>query len=162
MNSVNKQIIIGYYNSSRLDYVAPYAQLYIAYNAWYRCITGCSTDREAIKNLKESTMVWMNHLDEFVIWRLASYIDRIAELTYSHPLYGAGWRGAVENRDDWRGLIEFWYRVRCELFHGALGTIKYHHREYVRLAYVSLSIFMDSVVSKLSANYPLLSGEKAL
>lgn len=149
--AVIQDIVASYYRRSRVDYFMLFAQLYISYNAWYRDITGAINDREALRQLRRRFVIWDDYLQRRTLHSLDMYVDRIAELTEEFPLYGSKeWSGVVQNRDDWRGLIRFWYRVRCDLLHGSLSDTIPHHREYVRLAYISLSLFMGEIISRMS------------
>lgn len=147
---ITYDIVVSFYRRSRIDYFLLYAQLYIAYNAWYRQVTGASNDREAIRLLKTRFVIWSDYIEHKALDALDMYIDRIVELTQRHPITRQRrWEGRVENRDDWKGLIQFWYQVRCELIHGSLSDNVRHHHEYVRLAYISLSLFMDEVIRRM-------------
>ncbi len=148
---MTRDIIISYYRRSRVDYFTLYAQLYIAYNAWYRKVTHASNDREALRLLGDRFVIWKDYLERRAMYALDMYIDRIVDLTEKQSiLQQEFWQGSVKNRDDWRGLINFWYRVRCELIHGSLSPSASNHIEYVRLAYISLSIFMDEVIRRMN------------
>lgn len=146
---IASDIIVRYFTLSRITYAPLYMQLYVAFNAWYRQETKAVSDRQALSMIKSRRDVWLHPRVRRIAPLLEPYIDRIIELTDKHPIYGPGWSGSLENYDDWSGLVEYWYRVRCELFHGMLHEDIRHHRQYVQLAYITLSLYLQTVVDEL-------------
>ena len=139
--------IYRWYRKAQVDYTDLYIRMYIAYNAWYRQVTGSSNDREAIAILKKRFIIWDDYSNGKTMSNLRVYVDRLSKLTLEHPLAShTVWGGTVQNSDDWRGLIEFWYRVRCMLIHGSEVPPR-----HVWLAYETLELFMAEIVDRMQA-----------
>jgi hypothetical protein len=137
--------IYRWYKKAQIDYVEQYIRLYIAYNAWYRQVTGSYNDREAISMLKKRFVVWDDYCNGRTLVSLNIYVDRLARLTNERPLPNNSlWDGTIKDVHDWKGLIEFWYQVRCFLVHGSDVPQK-----YVWLAYETLDIFMAEIVRRM-------------
>ena len=139
--------IYKWYRKAQVDYTELYIRMYIAYNAWYRQVTGSTNDREAIALLKKRFVIWDDYCNGRTMANLRVYVERLSKLTTEHPLGShAVWNGKVENSDDWRGLIEYWYRVRCLLVHGSEVSPR-----HVWLAYETLELFMAEIVGRMQA-----------
>ena len=139
--------IYRWYKKAQVDYTELYICIYIAYNAWYRQVTGSTNDREAIAILKKRFVIWDDYSKGKTMPNLKVYADRLAKLTAEKPLaQHSYWNGVVESSDDWRGLIEFWYQVRCRLMHGSEVPPR-----YVWLAYETLELFMGEIVERMQA-----------
>ncbi len=146
--------IYQWFEASHIDYADLYMKLYVAYNAWYRQVTGAMNDREAIRQLKNRFVIWRGYLEGSVLEELRPFHEMIVEVTSEMPLASSSsWSGTVKDTKDWQGLISFWYRVRCELFHGSLSEFSSTHRVYIRLAYRSLSIFMEEIVYRMRQSF---------
>jgi len=110
-------------------------------------VTGSTNDREAIAILKKRFVIWDDYTKGKTLSNLKVYADRVSKLTTNAPLaQHAYWNGMVESSDDWRGLIEFWYQVRCRLMHGSEVSPR-----YVWLAYETLELFMGEIVERMQA-----------
>ncbi len=120
--------------------------MYIAYNAWYRQVTGTLNDRQSISSLKKRYVIWDDYLQGKTMRTLKPYMDRLVELTQREPFMSknAYWTGSIESPDDWRSLIEYWYQVRCRVVHGSGLSPK-----YVWLAYETLDAFMTEIVDRM-------------
>lgn len=139
--------IYKWYKKAQVDYTELYIRIYIAYNAWYRQVTGSTNDREAIGLLKKRFVIWDDYTQGKTMNSLKVYVERLSKLTSEKPLVCHSlWNGTVENSDDWRGLIEFWYQVRCMLVHGSEVSPR-----YVWLAYETLQLFMGEIVERMQA-----------
>jgi hypothetical protein len=137
--------IYRWYKKAQIDYIEQYVRLYIAYNAWYRQVTGSYNDREAISMLKKRFIVWDDYCNGRTLKSLGIYVDRLVQLTNERPLPSNSlWDGTVKDVHDWKSLIEFWYQVRCFLVHGSDVPPK-----YVWLAYETLDIFMAEIVRRM-------------
>lgn len=146
--------IYQWHAKANIDYADLYGRLYIAYNAWYRRVTGALNDREAMRRLKMRFVIWDDYLHGKVMNELSTYHLEIVELTklWSFPSSGS-WCGRVADTTDWRGLISFWYRVRCELFHGSLSRTNPQHQQALRLAYQSLLVFMNEIIERMHNSF---------
>ena len=139
--------IYKWYKKAQVDYTELYVRIYIAYNAWYRQVTGSTNDREAISTLKKRFIIWDDYCSGKTMPQLRMYVERLSKLTIETPIAcNTLWNGIVESADDWRGLIEFWYRVRCNVVHGSEVPPK-----YVWLAYETLELFMSEIVERMQA-----------
>ena len=66
-------------------------------------------------------------------------------------------QGCLKDERDYENLIEFWYTVRNNLFHGRKSPVIERDKALVRFAYLSLSRFMEDVlISTIERNiyYP--------
>lgn len=133
------------YRKAQVEYDELYIRMYIAYNAWYRQVTGTTNDRQALSLLKNRFVIWDDYCNGKSLIKLRTYLGQLSQLTKQSHLYQAGmWKGAIESADDWQGLIEYWYAVRCLLVHGS-----HVPRQYVWLAYETLDIFMSEIVDRM-------------
>ncbi len=138
--------VFVWFKKAQIDYVEKYIQMYIAYNAWYQEVTGCSNDRQALAALKKRFVIWDDYAHGRTMKLLQVYMERVVELTQREPFSSRTtyWSGSIESSTDWRSLIEFWYQVRCKLVHGAEVNPK-----YVWLAYETLDVFMGEIISRM-------------
>jgi hypothetical protein len=138
--------IMNWYSAAQVNYVDYYIKLYIAYNAWYRQVTGSTNDRQALDRLKKRFIIWDDYKKQRTLQSLRSYMEKLAEYTQREPFPSTNqyWEGSLENVNDWRSLIEFWYQVRCRLVHGSLVK-----PAYVWLAYQTLDIFMEEIITRM-------------
>lgn len=145
-----RELIIQWYDRAQIDYNDLYVRLYISYNAWFRQVTHTSFDREAISRLKKRFVIWDDYINGQILQDLEPIAEQIVISTHQQPL-GAGsrWNGIVDNSYDWRGLIHFWYQVRCDLFHGSAGANQVLSAERVRLAYESLGLYMQEITDRM-------------
>jgi hypothetical protein len=139
--------IYRWYKKAQIDYIEHYIRLYIAYNAWYRQVTGSANDREAISILKKRFIIWDDYCKGRTMTNLKIYLERLSVLTTETPFSQTSiWNGIVNGSEDWRGLIEFWYQVRCRLVHGSDVSPR-----LVWLAYETLELFMGEIVERMQA-----------
>lgn len=140
--------VFTWYKKAQVDYIPHYIHLYIAYNAWYREVTGTTNDRQALNSLKKRSVIWDDYRSGKTMRTLTIYMERLYELTQREPFSSKTlyWSGSIESVTDWRSLIEFWYQVRCKLVHGSPVAPR-----YVWLAYETLDIFMGEIVERMQA-----------
>lgn len=139
--------IYKWYRKAQVDYTELFIRIYISYNAWYRQITGTTNDREAISVLKKRFIFWDDYCQGKTMLSLGVYVERLSKLTTEQPLVGNSlWNGRVIDSNDWQGLIEYWYQVRCSLMHGSEVPPK-----HVWLAYETLEVFMGEIVERMQA-----------
>jgi len=142
-----RQLITKWYERARIDYSDLYVKQYIAYNAWFRKVTDCNADHEAIKLVMNRFVIWDDYIHGRTLVSLRPIIERIVIATMRDPENDEG--AQVRDVLDWRGLINFWYQTRCNLFHGLTMPGNKNHEMRVQLAYESLSIFMDEIVRRM-------------
>ena len=121
-------IVYSWFDKAQIDYCDLCMRLYVSFNAWYRQTTGTEFDREGLTRLKKRFVIWDDYMSGRVLEDLRMLHLRINGDT-----------------SDWQGLISYWHRIRCQLFHGALMT----DNESVKLAYESLNIFMKEIVTRM-------------
>ncbi len=142
------QYIEQWYAKAQVDYAQQYILLYSAYNAWYREVTEEVSDRNALNKLKKRVVIWDEYARGSVMPELRSVMRSIVDVTHRAPLRVTRttyWTGEVQSADDWRGLIEYWYRVRCLIVHGDIVS-----EQYAYLAYESLRIFLGEVITRMN------------
>lgn len=148
---LTRQLITKWFDRAKIDYSDLYVKEYIAYNAWFRKVTNCDVDHEAIKAVCRRFVIWDDYLHGRTLTTLSPVVEQIARLTYQHPLrpMGSAWSGVVNDANDWHGLIYFWYQTRCDLFHGLTMPGYVYHDMQIQLAYESLSIFMAEIIKRM-------------
>jgi hypothetical protein len=142
-------LISRWYDRAQLDYDDLYMRLYVSYNAWYRQVTGCATDREAINALKKRFVIWDDYQRGRVLISLRPVLHDIVNLTGVDKSL----KIKLADEDDWQNLIEFWYQVRCHLFHGSGLFATVQQAIWTRLAYQSLNLFMGEVVARMGRTF---------
>jgi hypothetical protein len=148
---LTRQLITKWFERARIDYSDLYVKEYIAYNAWFRKVTYCDADHEAIKQVVKRFIIWDDYLHGRTLTSLGPIVEQIARLTHKSPVRSANtlWDGTVKDAFDWRGLIYFWYQTRCDLFHGLTMHGQTYHDTKIKLAYESLSVFMGEIVKRM-------------
>jgi len=146
-----RQLITTWFERARIDYSDLYVKEYIAYNAWFRKVTDCTEDHEAIKQVVKRFVIWDDYLHGRTMIALGPVLEQIATVTHKSPVVAMSgrWDGIVKDALDWRGLIYFWYQVRCDLFHGLTVPGRAVHDLKIKLAYESLNIFMTEIVKRM-------------
>lgn len=151
LRHAQQEMILTYFKKSQIDYGQYYLQLYASYNIWYRSSTGESLDARALAQLKLRHQIWKDCFDDTCMHQLRSLMRRIYVLTVHRPLVreGSAWKGVLEDETDWRGMIDFWYAIRCDVVHGNDEQLAGHHSLMVKLAHESLTVFMTEVAIRL-------------
>ena len=149
MQASREQLITKWYERAQLDYSDLYMRLYVAYNAWFAQVTGERNDRKAIEQLKKRFVIWDDYQRGRVMRSLRPIVEDIVRLTQTQRQLQVH----VTTSDDWRSLIEFWYQVRCHLFHGSHVFSNAQQAIWTRLAYQSLNIFMSEVVNRMNRTF---------
>lgn len=146
-----RQLIRTWYDRAQIDYSDLYVKEYIAYNAWFRKVTDCNEDREAIKRVAERFIIWDDYIHGRTMNDLRPIIEQVSLLTWKTPVrsIGSAWNGVVYDGLDWKGLIYFWYQTRCELFHGITMPGRKVHDLRIKLAYESLNVFMTEIMKRM-------------
>lgn len=153
MVGLSESLVYAWFDRSAIEYRDLYMRLYVSYNAWYRKITGKNNDPEAIAVLKTRFIIWDEYLQDQTMQDLRQVMTRIVTLTHTSPIQPEthAKKGMVADSSDWKGLIDFWYQVRCRLFHGANDAD--HYSVEVQLAYESLYIFMKEMTFRMRASF---------
>jgi hypothetical protein len=134
-----------WYERAQIDYAQHYMGLYASFNAWYRLVTGFQNDREALNCLRKGNILWDEYCEGTSMQSLVQYMSMLVECTQREPICYTTphWKGQVRNMKDWPSLVEFWYRVRCLVMHGAMIQ-----PEYIYLAYETLNVFMNEAIHR--------------
>lgn len=157
------------------DYFSRFVFEYLAFIAHLRnnLFIGAATDRRAIQLLKQHTTLEKNYL-QFIQGNkslLETWQSVIEELN-QNPLYNTSkdsdypeidvwWnsigndadkedqsqKGIVRSLSDWGNMVEFWYSVRNNLFHGTKDPDVQRDCFLVEHAYRTLAIFMDNEIA---------------
>lgn len=144
------EMITTNFQNSQVRYEDKFLILFSAYNAWYQAVTGEPTDSEALRAVRLRDSIWAEYYRGECFELLRPLLRRIAILTTLRPLRSTrSWSGVVRGPDDWEGLIEFWYAVRCDHIHANSAVLQGHYPVLTKLAYESLSIFMTEMVLRL-------------
>jgi len=152
MVGIAESLVYAWYDRSSIDYRELFMRLYVSYNAWFRKTTSTHIDYEAIKILKTRFVIWDDYVERRSMVDMQSVMLRIVKSTQKAPLQTGGhWKGVVQSSDDWKGLIDYWYQIRCDLFHGYISVDG--ETEHIRLAYESLYIFMSEIVSRMRSSF---------
>jgi hypothetical protein len=150
MSSVSPQkLITTWFERAQLDYCDLYMRLFVAYNAWFRHVTAQPNDRASINALKKRFVIWDDYQRGRSMQQLRLKLDPIITMTNRDHSLGV----VVRNDEDWQNLIEFWYQVRCHLFHGSSLFSESQQLTWAKLAYESLNIFMAEVVDRMKRSF---------
>lgn len=138
------------------DPFTKYIFLYISFIAFLSQKWGRTTDRRRINRLKENTEAkdyYLGLAGERGELR-NSLSNLVAELreqsiensTRVNDTNWVGEDGVLNGIEDWENLVEFWYRVRNNLFHGHKAPDFKRDRKLVNFAYQTLQPFMRNFI----------------
>ena len=146
---------------------------HIKYNIFY----DASSDRNAIQRLKQDQRIGYNYLEKIKEEpELSEAWNKIIEELKEIPLHNSSidsdnpeidkwWntseytpngeddqpKGRVSSLDDWQNMVEFWYGVRNNLFHGGKNPNMKRDIFLVEHAFITLRPLMDSEVKSISS-----------
>jgi hypothetical protein len=148
---LTRQLITTWFERARIDYSDLYVKEYIAYNAWFRKVTQCDSDHEAMRQITKRFVIWDDYIHGHTLISLGPIVEQIAMLTGKSPVrpMGVAWNGVVKDAFDWQGLIYFWYQTRCDLFHGLTMPGQLTYDAKIKLAYESLHVFMTEIIRRM-------------
>jgi len=151
MNKVEERQLGELYRDSQVEYAKLYLTLFSAYNLWFRVTTGEAIDSKAIKLLHQHDDMWLESELGETLPQLRSLMVKLYVLTNHRPLEDSSriWKGYLDDQNDWRGLIDFWYAVRCDLIHASTSRQLSFYPLFIKLAYESLNVFMTEVVKRV-------------
>lgn len=132
-----------------------YIFLYIAFIAYLSQKDRHVTDRTKINRVKRDREAREYYLG--LIRAKSGLKESISSLTSElrqDPIRTTGrndrnWRGTngvLNGMEDWENLVEFWYRVRNNLFHGHKAPEFDRDRRLVGYAYITLLPFMRNFI----------------
>lgn len=129
--------------------------LYISFNAFINQTREELRERQKIEFLKHDQEAKFFYLQ--LIQReqnLKKIIDELKLFLDIEPIqnstdgrnYWVGSNGRLRSENDWENLVEYWYRVRNNLFHGHKVPQFDRDETLVRLAFLTLSPLMKNFV----------------
>ncbi len=121
----------------------------MSYNAWFRYVTGQSNDRAAINALKKRFVIWDDYQRGRSMQALHAKLEPVIVMTSKDHTLGV----IVRHDEDWQNLIEFWYQVRCHLFHGSNLFSDNQQRLWAKIAYETLNVFMTEVIDRMKRSF---------
>lgn len=152
------ELIIQWFNraSTETELFTKYIFLYIAFTAFLTQTRESLTDRDRINVLKNSPeakdyylkLISTNSELKNRLTALVSELKINPIKNISRP-NDRNWKlqdGKLENENDWENLVEFWYRVRNNLFHGHKAPEFERDRMLVEFAFLTLYPLMKNFV----------------
>ncbi|WP_461545255.1 hypothetical protein [Sideroxydans sp.] len=159
------------------DYFSRFVFEYLAFIAHIRnnIFIGATTDRRAIQLVKQNAKLEKAYLQAIMSEKpLRKQWQSVIEELARHPLYNTSkdldfpeldvwWnsvgnnvdkenkskKGIVNSLTDWGNMVEFWYSVRNNLFHGTKDPNIKRDCFLVEHAYRTLAIFMNNEIEAL-------------
>jgi phage FluMu protein Com len=163
------------------DYFSRFVFEYLAFNAHLKnnLFIDASNDRAAIQLLKRDATREKAYLRTVninkplhkcwlsVIAALKRYPLRNTSHDFDNPEIDDWWnssgdhpgredgspKGIVRSQDDWGNMVEFWYSVRNNLFHGGKDPNIQRDCFLVEHAYKTLSVFMDIEIKQFKQDF---------
>jgi len=159
------------------DYFEKYVFEYLAFNVFLKVHVAISVskDRDAIEALKMQHQLKQKYINlinsEHESLLKDAWQETIIELTrqplrnssrdYDHPEPGGLWtrsdgsriednesqKGVVHSLNDWGNMVEFWYAVRNNLFHGGKDPTLRRDMFLVEHAFITLNAFMRMIMN---------------
>ncbi|OGA31520.1 MAG: hypothetical protein A3G80_04325 [Betaproteobacteria bacterium RIFCSPLOWO2_12_FULL_62_13b] len=175
-----KQLIQGWHQKAaeEEDYFSSFVFEYLSFIAHLRnnLFFEATSDRNVIQSLKRDHMRqgWYvqcvrseKHLSgvlQHLLGELREHPLRNSSLDLDNPEIDKWWnssgpqpsvdealpKGLIRSMDDWVNLVEFWYGVRNNLFHGGKNPNVKRDRFLVEHAYKTLKVFMDVEIRNLA------------
>ena len=175
-------LIIGWHKKSKYgDYFSRFVFEYLALiaNLKNNLFISTTSDRRAIQHLKQNYALKMRYLqlvngNESLheMWlSVIAELDRNPLHNTSHDLdfseidawwnnidndidrNNKSWKGVVRSLSDWENMVEFWYGVRNNLFHGGKDPNIQRDRFLVERAYGTLAAFMENEITAIPSAY---------
>ncbi len=142
----------------RIDPFTRFIFLYISFIAFLSQNGNDTSDRAKINRLKEDPEAKLFYLSEIrdTTWNLKGIMEDLVKelrlqpirnLTREHDTNWQGTDGVLRSVEDWKNLVEFWYRVRNNLFHGHKAPEFDRDRRLVSYAYMTLERLMRNFIN---------------
>jgi hypothetical protein len=140
------------------DIFTKFIFLYISFTAFLTRRNPERSDRWIIENLKEDegarslylTLIRYNPELRATIQRLISELKEQPiendTLSTTRRSYWSGTDGVIRDETDWENLVEYWYRVRNNLFHGRKRPKFDRDIVLVKYAYLTLAPLMENFI----------------
>ncbi len=143
-------------SKSESDIFTKFIFLYISFIAFLTQVNPEKTDRGIIESLKKAkatrsfylSLVQNNAELRDTMLGLVSKLRKqpIRNDTRHNHNYWEGLDGEIRGETDWENLVEFWYRVRNNLFHGRKAPDIERDRDLVKYAYRTLTPLMEHFI----------------
>ncbi len=143
-------------SKSESDIFTKFIFLYISFTAFLTQKHPRMNDREIINSLKHAndarsfymSLIRNNPELRATLQSLISELRRqpIENDTRRNDRNWEGIDGVIRNEADWENLVEFWYRVRNNLFHGRKAPEFRRDRDLVYYAYRTLAPLMEKFI----------------
>jgi hypothetical protein len=159
-----KELILGWHQKANEgDLFSRFVFEYLAFIAHLKnnLFYDTMTDGAAIQRLKQDSVRHKQYVKKVKIDKqlLGVWNELIKELKKT-PLHNSSydldypeidkrWKGIIQATDDWENMVEFWYSVRNNLFHGGKNPNIQRDRFLVEHAYKTLRAFMDIEIEGL-------------
>lgn len=114
-----------------------------------------------INNNQQLRKDWLHikgELDKAPLGNASRYLDWVIEIDWwncAHDELNQRTRdekkkptGVLNSTDDWANMIEFWYSIRNNLFHGAKDPENKHDQFAVKYGYRTLKALMDILINE--------------
>ena len=75
-----------WYRRAQVDYTQYYLCLYVAFNSWYRELTGKRNDREALNILIHDAPFWTQYCSGSLLFELRQYMEQLVDCTQRDPI----------------------------------------------------------------------------
>jgi hypothetical protein len=161
------------------DYFSKYTFEYLAFTAYIksRVALDTNTDRATIQKLKRNERLKREYLDKIkndTEFNLQETWIAVIEELKRQPLYNSsrdydypeidGWwnisgdsideeskieKGVIHSLNDWENMVEFWYGVRNNLFHGGKDPTLKRDLFLVEHAFKTLNTFMKTKIIEI-------------
>lgn len=144
-----KGLVKGWYVRARRerDPVSQFVFLWFCFNGWLAYESGRDADRAMINWLKSSSRG--TELRSAYVTARGSTVFRgyLKTLASMSPITSPGRPDAkIASADDFRGIVEGIYRVRCNLFHGAKSPNDIRDQKLVKLCAALLVKWVGNLV----------------
>ncbi len=143
-------------SNSEKDVFTKFIFLYISFTAFLTQAHPGMADREIINSLKEAndarsfymSLIRNDPMLRATIQKLVSELRNqpIENDTRINDRNWTGIDGVIRDETDWENLVEYWYRVRNNLFHGRKAPEFIRDRNLVEFAYRTLAPLMANFI----------------
>ncbi len=151
-------LIIQWFNraNSEEEIFTKYIFLYITFTAFITQTREKLSDRDRVNVLKFSTEAKAYYLAltdsdndlKKTIVALVAELDGepIKNVTRDDDPHWRGEDGKFSDKNDWENIVEFWYRIRNNLFHGHKSPEFDRDKKLVNYAYLTLLPLMKNFI----------------
>lgn len=98
------------------------------------------------KKLKGNWNKIKNELDIKPLKNIRGTYERYGKLKYWNSHGNGSNKGKIVNLEDWDNMVEFWYIIRNNLFHGSKKLNVIRDEFLAKYGYKTLNVFMDWVL----------------